>query len=244
MQTEDIPVVILAGGKGMRLREYTEFMPKGLVPIGSIPVILHVMKIYAHYGFKKFILCLGYKGEMLKEYPFPNFEIAFVDTGLETNTGGRIKRIEKYIDTENFFANYCDGLADIDLHKLLSHHLKKNKIATVTGINPMSSFGILEVQDGLAISFKEKPKLSGIINGGYFVFNKKIFDYLDDSSILEEEPLKQLVSERQLAVYTHNGFWQCMDTYKDFERLNKLWGTDKLPHFDVNYAKPPWKIWE
>ena len=271
MQPSETPVVILAGGKGMRLREYTEFMPKGLVPIGSIPVLLHVMKIYAHQGFRRFILCLGYKGDMIKKYltgqnwltdgmqleaggpmheiknftkELGDFDVTFVDTGLDTETGGRIKKVEKYIKGDNFFANYCDGLCDVDLKELLSFHLNKGKVATVTGVSPMSQFGILEVEDGLAVSFKEKPKLPGLINGGYFVFNKRIFDYLDEDSVLEQEPLRRLASEKQLTAFTHKGFWQCMDTYKDFERLNKLWETGNLPHFDLNYAKPPWKIWD
>lgn len=269
---EKLPVVILCGGKGLRLREHTEVMPKALVPIGDMPVLLHVMKIYAHYGFNRFILALGYKGDMIKEffmnYPWKSrnfklstmreglatpelvdakdleeFDITFVNTGLETPTGGRVKKIEKYIDTENFFLTYCDGLADIDIQKLYNFHTQMGKIATLTGVHPMSPFGILEIENGLATSFKEKPMLPGLVNGGFFVFNKRIFDYLDEKSILEEEPLRKLTNEGQLAVFNHESFWVCMDTYKDYERLNALWETGVMPHIGLK-AKPPWKIWE
>jgi len=264
-----IPVVILCGGMGTRLREQTENIPKALAPIGGMPILLHVMKIYAHCGFTDFILCLGYKGESIKQYIMnyelmnrdfklrphakpeiigpPSdvraWEITFADTGLDTQTGGRIKRIERYVDTDTFFATYCDGLADIDLHQLLNRHVSMNRIGTLTAVHPMSPFGILEEKDGIAISFKEKPVLPGLVNGGFFVFDKRFFDYLDHNCILEEEPLRRLTVERQLAVYRHEGFWACMDTFKDFERLNELWEHHTMPH--TGFAgKPPWKIWE
>lgn len=255
-------VVILCGGMGTRMREETEFKPKPLVPIGRMPVLWHIMKIYSHYGFKDFILCLGYKGEMIKEY-FLNFEemtndftlnlrskkekvthhnkerledwnITFVDTGFETNTGGRVKGIEHLVDGDEFFLTYGDGLSNVNISRLLDYHRSKKKVGTLTAINPTSPFGIIEVANGIAKSFKEKPRLEGLINGGFFVFNKKIFDYLEGNSILEEEPLKRLTAEKGLAVYEHNDFWQCMDTFKDVERLNKMW----------REGDTPWKVWE
>lgn len=255
-------VVILCGGMGTRMREETEFKPKPLVPIGRMPVLWHIMKIYSHYGFRDFILCLGYKGEMIKEY-FLNFEemtndftlnlrskkekvthhnkerledwnITFVDTGFETNTGGRVKGIEHLVDGDEFFLTYGDGLSNVNIGKLLDYHRSKKKVGTLTAINPTSPFGIIEVANGIAKSFKEKPRLEGLINGGFFVFNKKIFDYLEENSILEEEPLKRLTAEKGLAVYEHNDFWQCMDTFKDVERLNKMW----------REGDTPWKVWE
>lgn len=255
-------VVILCGGMGTRMREETEFKPKPLVPIGRMPVLWHIMKIYSHYGFRDFILCLGYKGEMIKEY-FLNFEemtndftlnlrskkekvthhnkerledwnITFVDTGFETNTGGRVKGIEHLVDGDEFFLTYGDGLSNVNISKLLDYHRSKKKVGTLTAINPTSPFGIIEVANGIAKSFKEKPRLEGLINGGFFVFNKKIFDYLEENSILEEEPLKRLTAEKGLAVYEHNDFWQCMDTFKDVERLNKMW----------REGDTPWKVWE
>src|SRR3989344_429016 len=266
---KSIPVVILAGGLGLRMRDYSESLPKALVPIGSMAVIHHVMKIYAHQGFNRFIICLGYRGELIKDYfsnlhlrapnvkPFTNvgssdilgskkddFEITFVDTGLNTQTGGRIKKIEEFIDTDDFFATYCDSLADMDLNALLEHHKNKNKVATMTVVHPTSPFGMVEVDDGLIKSFKEKPMLPGLINGGFFTFNKKIFDYLDGDSILEEDPLRKLTAEGQLAAYNHNGFWTCMDTHKDVDRLNKLWETRFLPNVGVSFQKVPWKIWD
>lgn len=248
----DIPVVILCGGQGMRLRELTETVPKPLVPVGDMPLVLHLMKIYAHYGFKKFILLLGYKGEQIKNYftsaefkaNNPDFDVSFVDTGENTQTGGRIKRAEKEINSQTFFANYCDGLSDINLHALLEHHKKMGRIATLTGVHPMSRFGIIEIDSGLAKSFKEKPRLEGIVNGGYFVFNQRIFDYLDENSVLEEEPLKKLAEEGQLAVFEHNGFWACLDTYKEYEMFNDAWKTGEMTHTGVKFSKPPWKIWE
>ena len=268
MDSKNLPVVILAGGAGMRLREHTEYVPKALIPIGNMPIILHVMKIYAHHGYNKFIVCLGYKGEMIKNFflnhelmendfilkfgqeknivnlarKIKDFEITFANTGLNTNTGGRIKKIEKYTDAENFFLTYCDGLADINARNILDFHLKTGKIATLTGVHPMSPFGAIEVENNLAVSFKEKPTLPGIINGGFFAFNRKVFDYLDDNCILEEEPLRKLTEEKQLAVFLHNGFWTCMDTHKDFERLNTLWERNYMPNIGFK-GNPPWKIW-
>jgi len=206
LRIQKIPVVILCGGKGLRLRLYTDITPKALVPIGDLPILVHIMKMYSHQGFNKFILALGYKGKQIKDYfmnylwisenfklnltssgniqpkvidntKLDEFDITFVDTGLETPTGGRIKKLEKYIENENFFATYCDGLADVNIRSLFDFHNKMGKVATVTAVHPMSSFGIIEIKDGLAVSFKEKPALPGVVSGGFFVFNQKIFDY-------------------------------------------------------------------
>ncbi len=272
---EKIPVVILCGGKGFRLREYTDVIPKPLVTIGDIPVVIHVMKIFAYYGFTKFILALGYKGEMIKEYfadyswknkdfklnilsndnskhnveilealDLENFEITFADTGTETQTGGRIKKIEKYITEENFFMTYCDNLSDVNLQNFLEFHKRNGRIASVVGVHPMSSFGVIEVENGLATSFKEKPALPGVVSGGIFIFNRKIFDYLDENSILEEDPLRKLTDEKQLAVLLHEDFWACMDTFKDVDRLNTLWQSGYLPPSNVKLGKPPCKVWD
>jgi glucose-1-phosphate cytidylyltransferase len=234
-----------------------------------MPILVHVMKIFAHYGFNKFVLCLGYKGDSIKQYfmnhefmsrdfkvtpggkvelvgppsDLHSLEITFAETGLETQTGGRLKKIERYVRTEDFLATYCDGLADVNLPQLLKHHASMNKVGTLTAVHPMSPFGILEEANGVAISFKEKPMLPGLINGGFFVFKRRFFDYLDEDSVLEEEPLRKLTSERQLAVYRHDGFWACMDTFKDFERLNELWARHRMPHTGFR-GTPPWAVWQ
>jgi len=261
----EIPVVILAGGKGFRMREITENIPKALVPIGPMPIIIHVMGIYAYFGYKQFIICLGYKGDAIKEF-FTQYhwksanriklgrkieilergyegldgtEITFVDTGLETNTGGRIKKIADYIKTDYFLMNYCDGLSDVDVRKVHEFHHKKGKIATMLAVRPMSRYGVVTIENGLVTTFKEKPSLDDYVNGGYFVFNRRIFDYLDDDSILEREPLQALAREGQLAAYQHNGFWFTMDTYKEFEELNVFWETSVMPNIGYK-GKPPW----
>ena len=264
----DEPVIILAGGKGMRMREYSDTLPKALVPIGPYPVILHVMKIYAAYGYRNFILCLGFRGDVIKEY-FMNyewmthdftlkmgpshkkevkdlednhldFEITFAETGLDTPTGGRVKKIEKYVQTDNFHVTYCDGLADIDISQLYDFHRSKGRVGTITAVHAMTTFGLIEVDDqGNATSFKEKPALPGYINGGFLVFKKDFFDYLTEDSVLEEEPLKTLVVKNQLAAYRLESFWACMDTFKDVERLNTLWEKEYMPHTGYR-GKPPW----
>lgn len=258
---KNLKVVILCGGRGTRLNEETEFKPKPLVHIGQTPILMHIMKIYSFYGFNNFILCLGYKSELIKEY-FLNLDwfandftlqlgykhrkilkygpketrwnITFVDTQEDTPTGGRIYKIKRYINEESFLLTYGDGLSNVNIDKLIKFHNSKGKIAALTAVHPMSPFGIIEIENGLVKSFKEKPRLDGFINGGFFVFNKKIFEYLDENSVLEEEPLRKLTKEKQLAVYQHNDFWACMDTYKDVDRLNKIWES----------GKAPWKILE
>jgi len=232
-------VVILCGGKGERLREHTEAIPKPLVEIGNKPILWHIMKIYSHYGYNDFILCLGYKGEKIKEYfnneNNENWNIELVDTGLDTNTGGRIKKIEKYIENNDFLATYGDGVSDINIKELVEIHKKHGKIATMTCTSLRSNYGIVDIDDNnLAIGFKEKPFMNMWINGGFFVFNKKIFNYLDEDTILENKPMEQLTKEKQLFVYKYNGFWECMDTYKDTRVLNEM--HDK--------GKAQWMVWD
>lgn len=256
-------VVILCGGKGTRLREETEFRPKPLVEIGGKPIIWHIMKMYAHYGYKDFILCLGYKGNMIKEY-FLNYEamnnnftiklgdhnkiyfnskhqedgwkVTLVDTGEEAQTGTRIKRIQKYINSDLFMVTYGDGVGNINIKRLVSFHNAHNKIGTITGVHPSSRFGELVIEKNKVKKFQEKPQISeGLINGGFFVFKTDFLSYLkdDDSCYLEREPLENLASEGELMVYTHKGYWQCVDTYRELVLLNNLWGS----------ANPPWKVW-
>ena len=256
-------VVILCGGLGTRLREETEFRPKPMVNIGSRPILWHIMKIYAKYGFTKFILSLGYKGEMIKEY-FYHYEIMNNDVTLElgcpenihihqshdengwritlANTGekalkgARLKKVEKYVTGDEFMVTYGDGVADIDINALISFHRSHGKLATLTGINPASRFGELKINGNRVEAFHEKPETnSGLINGGFFVFNKGIFGYLssDDSCDLEIGALEQIARDGQLMVYKHPGSWACMDTLRDMDYLNRLW----------NENKAFWKIW-
>ncbi|MFZ2148059.1 MAG: glucose-1-phosphate cytidylyltransferase [Sedimentisphaerales bacterium] len=259
----NIKVVILCGGRGTRLKEETEFRPKPMVAIGKKPILWHIMKIYAHYGFKDFILSVGYKGNMIKEH-FLNYEVvnnditirlgqhnniqfhsnhdekdwtvSIVDTGEQAQTGTRIKRVEKYIDGDLFMATYGDGVANINIEKLLKFHKSHNKIGTITGVRPSSRFGELVTKDNQIVEFTEKPQVKeGLINGGFFVFKRKFLDYLrqDDDCYLEGEPLERLSHEGQLMAYVHSSFWQCVDTYRELEILNDLW----------NSPNPPWKVW-
>ena len=254
-------VVILCGGKGTRMREETEYSPKPLVEIGRKPIIWHIMKIYSRYGMNDFILCVGYKGDMIKQYfmdmywrnndftLFMNnsekieyhtreeedWKVTILDTGLETMTGGRLRMAEQYIDGNEFMLTYGDGLSDINIRKLLKFHKDTGKIATLTGVHPISPFGIMEVENHIVKSFDEKPVLKDMINGGYMVLNKKVFDYFpQEDCFFEQEPLKNLVKDNQLAVYEHNGFWAAVDTFKDVERVNHLW----------NSKQKSWKVWE
>jgi len=260
---DKVKVIILCGGRGTRLKEETEIRPKPLVEIGGKPILWHIMKIYAHYGFNDFILCLGYKGEKIKEY-FLNYEamssdftirlgnrnnirfhsnhqekdwnVTLVDTGEEAQTGARIKRIEKYIDSDLFMLTYGDGVANINVKSLLEFHKSHGIIGTITGVHPSSRFGEFVIKKNKLIKFHEKPQVSeGLINGGFFVFNKVFLKYLkeDDNCYLEKEPLENLTSEGELMVYIHDGFWQCVDTYRELELLNNLWKS----------SKPPWKVW-
>lgn len=252
--------VILCGGKGTRMREETEYRPKPLVPIGGKPILWHIMKIYSQYGINDFILCTGYKGDMIKQYFMEmywrnndftlkinndekieyhtkekeNWKITIVDTGLETLTGGRLKKISQYIDEEDFLMTYGDGLSNVNIYRLIEHHKAKGTVATITGVYPMSPFGLINVKDGIVKSFKEKPKLNDMINGGYMVLNRKVFDYILEDCMFEEEPLKALAKNNQLSVYEHKDFWTAIDTFKDIEKVNKMW----------DCGDTPWKIWE
>ena len=248
-------VIILCGGLGTRLKEETEYRPKPMVKIGNKPILWHIMKRYSHYGFKDFILCLGYKGEIIKEY-FYNYEIlnndftielgqhnkievhdahdetgwriTLVDTGEHTLKGARLKKIEKDVDSNIFMVTYGDGVANININELVDFHKSHGKIATLTGVMPPSRFGTLSVKDDQIIEFSEKPQTTdGLINGGFFVFNKKIFDYLytDDSCDLEVGVLDKLAEQGELMVYKHGGDWVCMDTVRDMDYLNKLWSS-------------------
>lgn len=251
-------VVILCGGKGTRLREETEFRPKPMIEIGGRPILWHIMKTYAFYGFKNFILCLGYKGEVIREYfhqyaiqnrnftidlrtgecqyhgsnEIPDWCVTLVDTGDETMTGGRVKKIEKYIDQDLFLLTYGDGLTDLNISETLNFHKSHGKIGTVTGVSPPSRYGELFIEGDLVSSFKEKPKTTcSKINGGYFVFSKRFFEYLEDREdcVLEKEPLQTLGADGQLNVFQHQGFWQCMDTYRDYKFLTDLWEKGNAP---------------
>jgi glucose-1-phosphate cytidylyltransferase len=256
-------VVILCGGFGTRLREETEFRPKPMVPVGGRPIVWHIMKIYAHHGIRDFVLCLGYKGEMFKEY-FLNYEamnndftirlgeraaidfhgahteqdfrITLAETGLETMTGGRIKRIQRYVEDETFMATYGDGLADVDLAGALAFHKSHGRLATLTAVKPISRFGVLGVDDSASVaSFDEKPTLGGWISAGFFIFNRGVFDYLEgDECVLERQPLERLTAEGQLMAFRHEGFFFAMDTYREYKALNAMWAE----------GKAPWKVWK
>lgn len=242
-------IIVYVFRNGTRMSEVTSDVPKPLAKVGDKPLLWHIMKLYKHYGFDDFILLLGYKGDQIKEY-FMNdswknhsftldtstgniqllqhpekWKITFLDTGLETMTGGRIKRAEEYIGNETFMLTYGDGLADINLLELLKFHKGKGTIATVTGIKKMSQYGTLTVKNGMAESFREKAKTEGIINGGFFVLNPGVFQYLTDNThcVFEQEPLMNLADDGQLAVYQHPGYWKAMDTYKDILEINELY---------------------
>lgn len=232
-------IVVLCGGKGMRLREETGNKPKPLLTIGKQPILWHIMKHYSHYGFNDFILCLGYKGDLIKEYfnreQTGNWNIIFADTGPETNTGGRIKMIENYISENYFFLTYGDGLADVNIRKLEEFFLQKGKTGVITGVRPQSRFGRITIDtDGIVTGFKEKPLLNDHVNGGFCVFSRNIFNFMDANSVLEREVFDQLVSKKELAMYKHEGFWKCMDTYKDYLELNEM----------CEQGDPPWKVYQ
>jgi glucose-1-phosphate cytidylyltransferase len=255
-------VVILCGGLGTRLREETEFRPKPMADIGGKPILWHIMKIYSHYGFDDFVLCLGYKSYIIKEYFSHYFlhtsdvtfdmkkneikvhttisepwKITLVDTGLETMTGGRLKRVQKYIGDKTFMMTYGDGVADINIRELVDFHKNHRKFATVAAVQLAGKFGALNIsKDNVITSFLEKPKGDGSwVNGGFFVLEPKVFDLLkDDTTVWEREPMENLAKKRQLNAYKHKGFWQCMDTQRDKIELEMLWSGNKAP----------WKIWE
>lgn len=255
--------VILCGGIGTRLREQTEFRPKPMVEIGGRPILWHIMKIFAHFNLCEFVLCLGYRGDMIKDY-FLNYEamnndftisldpgrpieyhgshdersfkVTLVDTGQNAMTGGRVKRVQRYVGNEAFMVTYGDGLANVDIDKILKFHRSHGKLATVTTMRPISRFGILDIaNDGVVTKFAEKPAEAGWANAGFFVFEPGVFDYLQggESCILERDPMERLVADGQLAAYRHEGFFFAMDTYREYEALNKLWES----------GQAPWKIW-
>ena len=256
-------VVIFAGGLGTRISEETGTRPKPMVEIGSKPILWHIMKIYSHYGYNDFIICLGYKGYIIKEY-FMNyflhnsdiqidlennhmeilgtrseaFKVTLVDTGLNTKTAGRLQMVKKYIGNEDFMLTYGDGLSNVNISELIAYHNTNNKIATVTSVQPDARFGGMDLSaDGRIISFREKAKADAQwINGGFFVLKPEIFDYLqgDMSNVMwEDSPMEKLTSDKQLMAYRHNGFWKCMDALRDKIELNELWDTNKAP----------WKTW-
>jgi len=245
-------VIILCGGKGTRLREETEFKPKPMVEIGGLPIIWHIMARYARFGFKEFILPLGYKGEVIKQYfrdyklrntdctvdlrtgdcslhegaAESDWRVTMCDTGQETFKGGRIKRVARHIDTEHFMVTYGDGVADIDINKLIDCHMKTGTIGTFTGVRMPSRFGTVRTDTrGNILSWEEKPVLNEYVNCGFFVFKREFLGYLseDESCDLEKEPLERLAREGQLSMYQHVGLWQCMDTLRDVQALNAMW---------------------
>src|SRR5918994_6736733 len=232
-------VVVLCGGRGTRLQEHTHSIPKALVEIGGRPILWHVVRIYASQGVRRFVLCTGYLGEMIERFvadetwPEP-VDIECVDTGLDTPTGGRIKLVEDRVADGMVHATYADGVANIDLSELGEFHRRHGDLATVTVVRPRSQFGIAELGDGdRVMGFAEKPQLDHWVNGGFFCLEPGVFAYLEESSVLEREPLEQVASDRQLHAYRHPGFWDCMDTYKDAVLLNDLWAS----------GDPPWRGW-
>ena len=230
--------VILAGGYGTRISEESHMKPKPMIEIGGKPILWHIMKIYSVHKINDFVICLGYKGDQIKEYfdrfDFTPWNIQLVDTGEDTMTGGRLKRIQDLID-DTFCATYGDGVSDVDINRLISFHKEKKSLATLTAIHPPERFGVLNLSGDYVTEFHEKHRgESSWINGGFFVFEPKIFDYLqDDSTVLEKTPLETLAKEQQLTSFKHNGFWYPMDTLRDKNHLEKLWASEKAP----------WKIW-
>ena len=251
-------VVLLAGGFGTRISEESHLKPKPMIEIGGKPILWHIMKTYSHYGFDEFIICCGYKQHVIKEYfadyflhmsdvtfDFKNnndmiihnnfaepWKVTLVDTGLNTMTGGRIKRVEKYIGDEEFMLTYGDGVSDVNISDLLQFHKKHDKIVTMTAVTVGQRFGVLDINDDdLINSFREKSDTdAGLINGGYMVLKPEIFKYIkDDTTVFEREPLETAASKGELIAYRHNGFWQCMDTQRDKQQLESLWESNKAP---------------
>jgi len=246
--------VILAGGRGTRLEEETEVRPKPMLEIGERPILWHIMKIYERAGVSRFVVCLGYRGEMIKRFfldydvlgsdvlvdlgapavkPLTSnhderWEVVLADTGIDTQTGGRIKRVEPYVDGDVFFATYGDGVANLDLRELLRFHLDGGWAATLTGVQPAGRFGHLTIEGDRVRSFVEKPaRTDGWVNGGFYVFNREVFDLLDRDCVLEREPLERLANDGRLGIYRHDRYWACMDTARDYEELNAEWATGR-----------------
>jgi len=231
----DEPVVILCGGRGTRLREATQTIPKPLVEIGGRPILWHVIRIYAHQGFQRFVLCLGHRGEPIEQFVRDDglpegLAIECVQTGEETPTGGRIARVRERLGGGRFCATYADGVADIDLNALLDFHKGHGALATMTVVRPRLQYGVARLDgEGMVEGFEEKPQFEGWINGGFFCFENGVLDYLGDDSVLEREPLERLAADGELRAYRHTGFWDCMDTYKDAVMLNDLWAAGRAP---------------
>lgn len=256
-------VVILAGGMGTRISEESHLRPKPMIEIGDRPILWHIMKIYSHYGFNDFVICLGYKGYMIKEF-FADYylhmsdvtidfsqngtlcihnnvaepwKVTLVDTGFTTQTGGRIKRIQKYTEGERFMLTYGDGVSDLNINRLLDNHIEKKQIATITAVRPGGRYGVLDIDDtGSITSFREKAvEDGGWINGGFMVLEPDVFNYItdDEMEVFEKEPLEGLAFDRQLNSYKHEGFWKCMDTQRDKYALEDLWSK----------GNAPWKVW-
>lgn len=255
-------VVIFAGGLGTRISEESHLKPKPMIEIGQYPILWHIMKIYSHYGFNEFIICLGYKGHIIKEY-FANYfmygadvtfdmripnhmevhsevvepwKVTLVNTGLETQTGGRLKRVRKYLGNDTFLLTYGDGVSDINIKDTITFHKKHKKIATVTAVQPSGRYGILGIsEDSTVLEFVEKPKnLDAWVNGGFFVLEPEVLDYIEGDAIsFEGAPLSNLAREGQIAAFRHKGFWKCMDTMRDKNQLENMWDNERAP----------WKVW-
>lgn len=257
----DVKAVLLAGGLGTRMREETEFRPKPMVEVGGRPVLWHIMKLLGQQGLHDFVVCTGYKSDVIKNY-FLNYEsynrdftvtlgdraaivhhgshdedewtVTVADTGATTMTGGRINRVRRHVEGQTFLATYGDGIADINLAELLDFHRSHGRIATMSTAQPTSRFGVVDVDDdGMVHSFREKPQSDGWVNIGYFIFEPAIFDYLDDDVVLEQGPLNKLAHDGQIAAYRHSGFWQPMDTYRESQLLNEMWDS----------GAAPWRTW-
>ena len=258
--TEKMKAVILAGGLGTRISEETDYKPKPMVEIGGKPILWHIMKVYSHYGIKEFIICCGYKGYVIKEY-FANYflhmsdvtfdmknnsmkvhhnnaedwKVTLVDTGLETMTGGRLKRVKEYLGEDDFCFTYGDGVSDVPIDQLIQFHKKEGLLATVTGTYPPGRFGAIKLSANQVESFEEKPMGDGgLINGGFFVLSPKVIDYIEgDQIVFEQEPMKILAKDHQMSCYVHEGFWQPMDTLREKNYLENLWAS----------GEAPWKVW-
>jgi glucose-1-phosphate cytidylyltransferase len=233
-------VAVLCGGRGTRLQERTRSLPKPLVEIGAKPIVWHVVQLYAVQGFSDFVLCTGYKGELIEQFAaaerWPDgVRVRCVDTGLDTPTGGRLARLRDLVGEERFCATYADGVADVDLGRSLAFHQEHGGLATMTVVRPELQFGVAEMDtEDRVLGFHEKPRAEHWINGGFFVFEPGVFDYLTETSVLEREPLEGLAADGQLRAFRHTGFWDCMDTYKDAVLLNDLWAA----------GDAPWKLWD